>query len=96
LALIICFIYFYLIHIAAKCLIYTIVILGIIGLIGLGFFLYLKRDQIMEKSNFNEDLAQNYLIAAIVCWVFSGLILLLSCFLRKSINTAIKLVKAAG
>ena len=70
--------------------------LGLFAFVGFGLFCWLRRKEIMNESNFNEDLAKNYQSTAIVFWVLAAVFALLVCCLISRIKLAVKLIQSAS
>ena len=96
LCVIISIVYFYLVQMCAGVLTFLIIICGLIGLFGLGFFCWQRRITTMKEVEFDQSVAENYKKAAIVFWVLGGIFLLLVLCLCSQIKLAVKMIQAAS
>lgn len=90
------FVYFYLLQCCAGVMVVLMIVIGLASFVGFGVFCWVRYKQIMEESQFNEEIARNYKITAIVFWVLAGVFTFLICCLYKRIKLAIKMIKAAA
>lgn len=95
-ALIISFIYFYTLEYCAGVMIFTVCFLGILGLAGLGLFLWLRYLDVKDKTEFDPQIANTYKFWAWVSWGASLLFLILIVCLWSRIKLAIKIIKASS
>ena len=90
------FIYFYLLQCCAGVMVVLMIIVGLGCFIGFGVFCWLRYRQLLAETEFNEEIANNYKVTAIVMWVLAGVFALLICCLWKRIKLAIQMIKAAA
>lgn len=94
-SLLVCLVYFYLVQLCAFCMVLSLLGLAIIGLVGLGLFLWF-RAQDLTLANGDPSTVSEYKNIAIALWVVSGVLGLLSCLLFSRIRLAAQMISAAA
>lgn len=92
----ICFFFYYLLQCCAGPMICIMITGSIGGLIGFGVFNWYEKIALEKESVYNEDLAYDFKVTAIVCWVVAGVLLLLVLCLISRIKLAAKMIAAAA
>lgn len=94
-SIVVCLIYFYLIQLCATCMIFTLLILGIVSVAGLGVWLWMRQIA-LQQINGDPSTISHYKTVAIILWVAAGIAALLSCFLFSRIRLAAQIISSAA
>ena len=95
-SVLICFFFYYLLQCCAAPMICIMLTGSIASLIAFGIFNWYEKLALERESVYNEELAKDYKITAIVSWVIAVIFLLLILCLLSRIKLAVKMISASA